>query len=178
MKWSPYLEATDGRVSYVSIILIEQLANFINPDHFSYLAPNLSRHYNFSSYNSFDQTINILNVILIIPNTQLFIAQAPLYFLILLNPYWHILSSNAVTDLNSMNKRGDIFQQQFNRALFSTSGVGMLPSLTTVSNFHAEEKGKDKTSDSKHPPKIISFKYSEEHDSGRTSPSGGSSYLQ
>lgn len=74
-----------------------------------------------------------------------------------------------------MNKRGDIFQQQFNRAVFAASGAGMLPSLTsTPHTLHQEEKEKeDKAGESKTLPKVISFKYSEQHDSGRASPLGG-----
>ncbi|VDL19536.1 unnamed protein product [Hymenolepis diminuta] len=79
---------------------------------------------------------------------------------------------DSVTDLNNMNKRGDIFQQQFNRAVFAASGARMLPSLTgSLHKFYAEENDKEnKTGELKLPPKVI-FKYSEEHGSDRVSPS-------
>nr|VZI40186.1 unnamed protein product [Spirometra erinaceieuropaei] len=36
---------------------------------------------------------------------------------------------DSVSDLNNMNKRGDVFQQQFNRAVFAMAGSDCLPSI-------------------------------------------------
>ncbi|VDN97331.1 unnamed protein product [Rodentolepis nana] len=84
---------------------------------------------------------------------------------------------DSVTDLNNMNKRGDVFQQQFNRAVFAASGVGMLPSLTSSPKcFHAEERDKEnKAVESKPLPKVV-FKYAEDHDSGHASSPPGETH--
>ncbi|VDN09891.1 unnamed protein product [Dibothriocephalus latus] len=39
---------------------------------------------------------------------------------------------DSVNDLNNMNKRGDAFQQQFNRAVFAMAGTDCLPSISGV----------------------------------------------
>lgn len=80
---------------------------------------------------------------------------------------------DLVTDLNNMNKRGDAFQQQFNRAVFAASGAGMLPSVTSQPNEHKDGNKKNKTWSAKPQRRIATFKCSDQHDSGRASPSAG-----
>uniref|UniRef100_A0A5K3EPD0 Zf-AD domain-containing protein n=1 Tax=Mesocestoides corti TaxID=53468 RepID=A0A5K3EPD0_MESCO len=82
---------------------------------------------------------------------------------------------DSVTDLNNMNKRGDAFQQQFNRAVFAASGAGMLPSVSSQTRYHKEDDKRHenaevtKTSESKVQPQNSSLKHTGEHDVGRTS---------
>lgn len=67
-----------------------------------------------------------------------------------------------------MNKRGDVFQQQFNRAAFASAGTDLLPSLAKPKHFHEDHDEEDKILDAKPQPRIPSFKYSDEHDSNKT----------
>ncbi|KAL5112757.1 hypothetical protein TcWFU_008571 [Taenia crassiceps] len=78
---------------------------------------------------------------------------------------------DSVTDLNNMNKRGDAFQQQFNRAVFAASGAGMLPSVTSQPNEYGDGSKKNKTFSAKPQRRITTFKCPDQHDSGRASPS-------
>nr|CDS16594.1 protein unc 79 [Echinococcus granulosus] len=78
---------------------------------------------------------------------------------------------DSVTDLNNMNKRGDAFQQQFNRAVFAASGAGMLPSVVSQPNDLGVGSKRNKTWSAKPQRRITAFKRSDEHDSGRASPS-------
>ncbi|VDD80435.1 unnamed protein product [Mesocestoides corti] len=72
---------------------------------------------------------------------------------------------DSVTDLNNMNKRGDAFQQQFNRAVFAASGAGMLPSVSSQTRYHKEDDKRHenaevtKTSESKVQPQNSSLKH-------------------
>ncbi len=74
-----------------------------------------------------------------------------------------------------MNKRGDAFQQQFNRAVFASAGSDLLPSIT--SRPKDGESGKTVES---HPPgetrtctRMPSFKFNDGPSSGKASPSRG-----
>ena len=69
-----------------------------------------------------------------------------------------------------MNKRGDVFQQQFNRAVFATSGEDMLPSLTHPTHLHADGMEEKSAGDGKPGSKLPTFKYLEDRDFTRASP--------